>query len=92
MAAGAGLLPGRPGNPRVPAALPAGELLGGVPQQRPAEPPHGLRGQPEIAVSAALEKTAVLHGPFDLREGAGRHGSILSELAGEGVQVQVIEA
>ena len=57
----------RPGNARVPAPLPAGELLGGVPQQRPAEPPHGLRGQPEITVGAALEEAAVLHGPLDLR-------------------------
>ena len=88
---GAGLLPRGAGHPGVPAALPAGELLGGVAQQRPPEPPHGLRRELQVPVGAALEEAAVVHGLFNLRERPRGDGRVLPQLAGQCLQVQVIQ-
>jgi hypothetical protein len=91
LAARTGLLAGGAGDARVPPPLPARQLLGGVPQQGPAELPHGLRataaGRRRFPAAGSRRPAW----PVQFQPGCGGHGGVLPELAGEGIQVQVIE-
>ena len=91
LAGGPAQLAGRTGLPEVALPLPARHPVGHVAQQRLAELPHRLGAEPQLAVGPALEETGVPQGPLELLQGARVDGRLVAELAGELVEVDVVE-
>ena len=71
---------------------PVREPPGDVAQQRAAELTHRSRRQAQGAVGRAGEVAAVAQRLLERREGPGVDGRLVTELAGEGVEVDVVHA
>ena len=86
-----GGLPRRAGLAQVPLALPSAHPLGHVAQQGLAELAHRLGRQAEVAVAAPSQVAAVAQRLLEPLQGAGVDGRLVTELAGQLVEVDVVE-
>jgi hypothetical protein len=92
-----GPLTGGPGKltrgtrqPQVALTLPSREPVGDVTQQRLAELAHRLRREPQLAVGVALEVAGVAQRTLELLQGSRTDRGLVTELAGERVEVDVV--
>ena len=86
-----GRLARQPRRTRLAGAGAPAHPLGDVAQQRLAELAHRLGREPQLAVGAALEVAAVAQRLLELLQGLGGDRRLGAELAGERVEVDVVE-
>ncbi|CAB4712892.1 unannotated protein [freshwater metagenome] len=90
LAGRAGALAGRTGLVHVALTLTARHPLGDVAQQGLAELAHRLGRELELAGRVPLEGAGVAQRALELLQGPGVDGGLVAELAGEGVEVEVV--
>ena len=92
LAGGTGALPRRSRLAKVMVTLAARHAVCDIPQQCLAELSHRLRGQCELAVRSALHGAGVTQGFFELLKRAGVNRCFVAELAGQLVEIEVVQA